>query len=301
MAMSRNSQTQIKFSQLRALVAVANLSNFGEAALQLGVSQSAVSHAIATLETDLGVQLFLRGRHGAQLTPVGERIVSRAQQIMHLVTDIEEEANLVRGLQGGSVRIASFRSVATHILPNAIAQFRQRFPAIAISVAEYDDSPSVEEDLRKGRADIGFTHLPTSDEFETWELLQDEYVVLFPPGVELQLPLRWEQLQTYPLVMALDGCSCDQQVYAHCLKFDTSLHIAYQFKTDSTIVNMVAQGLGATIIPRLAAEPIPPGLQVFSLPVPLFRIIGMAMLANSLQTPAVFAFLDLLKDKIFRG
>ena len=101
--------------------------------------------------------------------------------------------------------------------------------------------------------------------------------------------------------MALDGCSCDQQVYAHCLKFDTSLHIAYQFKTDSTIVNMVAQGLGATIIPRLAAEPIPPGLQVFSLPVPLFRIIGMAMLANSLQTPAVFAFLDLLKDKIFRG
>ena len=188
MAMSRNSQTQIKFSQLRALLAVANLSNFGEAALQLGVSQSAVSHAIATLETDLGVQLFLRGRHGAQLTPVGERIVSRAQQIMHLVTDIGEEANLVRGLQGGAVRIASFRSVATHILPNAIAQFRQRFPAIAISVAEYDDSPSVEEDLRKGRADIGFTHLPTSDEFETWELLQDEYVVLFPPALSYNFP-----------------------------------------------------------------------------------------------------------------
>jgi DNA-binding transcriptional LysR family regulator len=78
-------------------------------------------------------------------------------------------------------------------------------------------------------------------------------------------------------------------------KFITTLHVAYQVRSDSTIVSMVARGLGATIIPRLAAEPMPKEVQVYSLPVPLFRAIKVAVLANALQVPAVFAFLDLLR------
>jgi DNA-binding transcriptional LysR family regulator len=64
---------------------------------------------------------------------------------------------------------------------------------------------------------------------------------------------------------------------------------------DSTIVSMVMQGLGATILPRLAAEPLPLGIKTYSLPVPLERIIGVATLAEGLHSPGVFAFLDTLK------
>lgn len=286
----------MKLSQLRILVTVAKCSSFSEAALHLEMSQSAVSHAIATLEADLGVVLFSRGRHGAYLTPVGEKIASHARQIMQLQEEIIKDANLARSLQGGQVRISTFRSASTHILPEIIAQFRRRFPKIAVDIVEHFEDLSIEEDLRKGRVDIGLIEREVGDEFETWELLRDEFVALFPPSFELSgSSLTWEQLSAYPLIMASDSDQCDALVYAQCAAFGTTLQVAYQVRADSTIVSMVARGLGATIIPRLAAEPIPKEVQVYSLPVPLFRVIKIAVLANALLVPAVFAFLELLK------
>ena len=297
--MNYDHQNHLKLSQLQSLIAVADHSSFSEAALQMQISQSAVSYAIAALEEELGVLLFSRGRYGANLTPVGEQIVEIARQVMYLMEDIIKQANLAKGLHGGQVRISSFRSAATHILPGVIAQFCRCYPAISISIAEYDDRPDVESDLRKGRAEIGITYLPTSNEFETWELMRDEFVVLFPPGFEsTSTKLNWEDLTTYPLIMAPDGDGCDAMVYTHCSKYGTSLNATYHIRSDSTIVNMVAQGLGAAISPQLAAEPIPVGVQVYSLPVPLFRVISVAILADTLLSPAVFALLDLLKSTL---
>lgn len=290
-------QSQLKLSQIQALIAVADCGSFSEAALQLQLSQSAVSYAIATLEAELGILLFARGRYGAHLTPVGEQIVDRARQILYLMGDIVKQANLAKGLQGGLVRISAFRSAGTHILPGIIAQFCQRYPAIAVSIAEYDDRFDVEDDLRRGRADIGITYLPTSNEFETWELMQDEFVVLFPPNFEPKTTqMSWEDLKTYPLIMAPDGDGCDAMMYAHCAKYGITLQATYKIRSDATIVNMVAQGLGSAISPRLAAEPIPQGVQVFSLPVPFFRTICAAIPTDALITPAGFALLDLLKS-----
>lgn len=291
------SKTGMKLSQLRALIAVAERGNFGEAALELELSQSAVSHAIAALEDELGVSLFSRGRHGANLTPVGERIVDQAQQVLQLIEGIEREANLAKGLQGGQVRVASFRSAATHILPAAIAHFHAKFPDIAVAIIEHSDFTGVEQALRDGRADIGFTYLPSSDEFETWEVLRDEYVVLLPPSPPLSSNLlTWEQLASYPLIVPCASDVCGIKIRSHFTASKIPLKPAYEVVEDSTIVSMVVQGLGAAILPRLAAEPIPQGVQVRSLPIPLERILGAAVLADALQVPAVFAFLDILKN-----
>jgi DNA-binding transcriptional LysR family regulator len=299
MTASYDRQSQLKLSQLQVLIAVADCGSFSEAALQLQMSQSAVSYAIATLEEDLGVVLLSRGRYGAHLTPVGEQVVDRARQITYLMDDIVKQANLARGLRGGHLRISSFRSAATHILPEVIAQFCRRYPAIAVSIADYDDRPGVEEDLRKGRADIGITYLPTSTEFETWKLMRDEAVALFPPSFEPKgTKLSWEELTTYPLIMAPDGDGCDAMIYAHCSKYGITLRATYQIRSDATIVNMVEKGLGVALSPRLAAEPIPTGVKVYSLPVPMFRVICVAVVADALLTPAAFAFLDLLKSSL---
>lgn len=294
--MNEINSSRIKLSQLRALVAVAEYSNFSEAALQLEISQSAVSHAIASLEQELGVVLLSRGRHGARPTPVGERVINNARQVLQLLEGIVKEANLEKGLHGGSVRIASFRSVATHVLPVVIARFRSRFPKIAVNIIEHFDHEGVEQALREGRADIGFTILPTSSEFETWEILHDEYIALLPPTSKLRnASLTWEQLAAYPLILCSPTDACGMRVRRHLLALGLPLKVAYEVNEDSTIVSMVVQGLGAAILPRLAAEPIPAEVQVSSLPVPLERVIAVAVLANALQTPAVFAFLDILK------
>jgi DNA-binding transcriptional LysR family regulator len=154
----------------------------------------------------------------------------------------------------------------------------------------------VEEDLRKGRADIGITYLPTGPEFQPWELTTDEFVVLFPPDFTTSATsLTWEDLVAYPMIMAPDGDGCDAMVYAHCDRHQQALNVAYQVRSDATIVNMVAQGIGAAISPRLAAEPIPARIQVYRLPVPLFRVITVAILEEALLTPAAFAFLDLVR------
>lgn len=294
--MSEVNPYSLKVSQLRALVAVADQGNFSEAALQLGISQSAVSHAIATLEEELGVLLFNRGRQGASPTPVGERMTVQARQVLALLVEMVQEANREKGLQGGQVRIATFRSVATRILPTVISRFRSYFPRITVSVIEADELFEIERELRSGHADIGFTYLPCAAEFKSFEILKDEYIVLLPPGFKSnQEQLTWEELATYPLIISsVDSCSTNIRNYLKSAK--VLLNIAYQIREDSTIVSMVMQGLGAAILPRLAAEPIPAELQVCHLPTLLERVIGVIVLEDALHTPAVFAFLDALRN-----
>lgn len=291
--MKRKPQYQIKLSQLRILRAIAEAGSFSEAALRLEMSQSAISSAIAGLETALGVELFLRGRHGAILTPIGQQVLQYATQIFELLDGMVQDAASTRSLEGGQVRVSSFRSVSAHILPEVIARFRLQFPQIPVQVIEHADDISIAEDLRKGRADLGFVERLLDDEFEAWPLFQDEYVILLPADYAQPAAMSWQQLSQYPLIMGPE--EFDRHIYAHCAAHGEPLQVVAMLKEDSTIVNMVAKGLGATIIPRLAAEPLPETVQVYNLPVPLFRTIQVAGLANALQTPGVYAFLELLR------
>jgi DNA-binding transcriptional LysR family regulator len=291
----------IKLSQLRILVAIADCGNFSEAALRLGISQSAVSHAVASLEEELGVILLSRGRHGATLTPVGERVLQHAQDMLHLLERIGREANLSKGLQGGQVRLASFRSAATHVLPGVIAEFHKRYPGISVTIMEYRGDDGVEQALREGRVDIGFTCMPTANEFEAWQIMSDEYIALFPPQANLPDSITWADLARHPLIMPPSNDYCSILVRGHLYKLEQPINATYEIMEDSTIVSMVSQGLGATIIARLAAEPLPPEIQVRQLPVPLQRAIRVAILADALQPPAVYAFLETLKAVVSSG
>lgn len=287
---------KLKISQLRILVTVADYQNFSEAALHLDISQSAVSHAIATLETQLGVILFHRGRNGANLTNVGEKLILPAREILSLLEKMATEANRAKGLKGGNVRLVSFRSAATHILPALISQFGDRFPLIKVSVTEVDEDIEIENLLRLGKADIGLIHIPCSENLETWEIQQDEYIVLLPNSLNLnQTKITWQQLAAHPLIISSIG-SCSTKVRKYLERSPKPLNIAYEMREDSTMVSMAIQGLGAAILPKLAAQPIPPELKAYSLPVPLERIIKAAIIKDALHTPAVFAFMDTLRN-----
>lgn len=289
-------QNQIKLSQLKIVVAVAEYKTFGEAALNLGISQSAVSHAIASLEESLGIILFSRGRHGATLTPVGTNILPYAKAAVENVAAISKEAAIGKGVERGKVRIAAFRSVATHILPEGLKRLREKFPGIVANLTEHDNDQQVEQALKEGRADVGIVILPASKDLTAWELKQDEYVVLLPPDTQLEgNKLTWAALANQPLLMPPVDYVMMRPVYEHVNKLGYWLNVISEVETDAATVNMVAQGLGGTILPRLAALPIPESVQVYPLPVPLKRPIGIAVLTDALQPPAVYAFLDVLK------
>ena len=294
--MSQTAQNQMKLSQLKIVVAVAQQESFGQAALELGISQSAVSHAIASLEDSLGVILFSRGRHGAKLTPIGSRILPYAQQAVDSAAAILQEAEIGKGLDRGKVRVAAFRSMATHILPKSLKQLYQSHPGITANIAEYDSTAQVEQAIREGRADIGIITLPASKGMTVWEILQDEFVVLLPPDTQLEAEtLSWDELVKQPLMMPPIDHVMMRPVFEHINGLGYWLNVVNEIETDATTVNLVAQGLGGTILPKLAAEPIPEAVQRYPLPAPLYRSIGVAILAEALQPPAVYALLDILK------
>ena len=279
---------------LQVLLTVVECRNFSSAALKLDISQAAVSRAIAALEDELGVSLLTRGRFGAHPTLIGERVIHHAQKILQVREDMEDEISRAKGLDGGRVRIASLRSAATHLLPPLIARFSHRFPNVEVSLVE-DDPTGVEQALREGSVYIGLDPLTRStEELETWEIARDEFVVLLPESAIVPEKLTWEELSAYSFILLNYG-ECTSVVQSHWAKWGQSFKVAYEIKEDSTIVSMVAQGLGAAILPRLAAMPIPEGVQVRSLPVPLERSIGAAVMATVMHPPTVFTFLDLLR------
>lgn len=290
---------KLKLSQLKALLAVAEFGNFSEAALHLNITQSTVSHAIATLEEELGIVLFRRGRHGAQLTPVGERILHETSKMQELLEGIANVADNERGLKGGTVRIASFRSIATHLLPEAIARLHEMHASIRVSILEYDEIYQLEQALRQGRVDICVAETLMGEEFETIHILDDHYVALLPPQYGLRdAQLTLEDLCKYPLISSSHD-SCSVRIRDRLKTIDRDLKITYRIRHDSSMASMVQQGLGIALMTELSSKPVPEGVTICRLPFHLSRPIGASLLKDALHSPAVYAFLDALRGATF--
>lgn len=305
---------QLKISQLVAFAAVAQHGGFSAAALHLDLAQSTVSHAIASLEEDLGVVLLLRNRSGAVLTPIGSQIYQQAKSVIAQMEAIRHTANQAKDLQTGRVRVAAVRTVATHVLPDVIARFREAYPEMTVEIMECDLYAEAEQALRDGHADLGFTLMPASQEFQSWELFRDEFVALLPPlsaadkstknsvvddGQNEQTePLTWEALVAYPRVANSRSSRHNRLIDEHVARFGYQLpanpSMRSDVREDSTLMGMVAKGLGVAVLARLEAEPIPPGVRVMSLPEPLERVVGVALLDSAVLPRAVFVFLDVL-------
>jgi DNA-binding transcriptional LysR family regulator len=165
-----------------------------------------------------------------------------------------------------------------------------------VILTEMDDTLEIEQTLRAGHADICFTYLPTSKEFETWEIMRDEYIAIFPATHPIgNIQLTWPELAANPLILSTVSC-CANLIDRYLKTSPYAINIAYKVREDSTIMSMVMQGLGVGILPRLAAEPLPQKAIIRQLPSHLERVIGAAILKDKIHSPAVFAFLDALRQ-----
>ena len=164
-------------NQLEAFVMVADYRSFTAAALHLGISQSAVSHAIRSLEKELGVQLFIRLKADAELTEVGARLLLRAREMIGLSETIRQEAADAQGLKTGTLRIGSFGpSSSLRLLPELLNEYRSQYPKIEIHIDEGPDQ-DVKQWILDRRIDVGFVVLP-EERFETYALAKDQMVAL---------------------------------------------------------------------------------------------------------------------------
>ncbi|MGL6092198.1 MAG: LysR family transcriptional regulator, partial [Pseudomonas paracarnis] len=171
-------------TQLEIFSLVAELQGFTSAAHRLGISQSAVSHAIKALEQELGVELFRRHQTAVELSEIGAQLLGRARAMLGLANTLQQEAADARGMKRGTLRIGSFGPTASvRLLPPILRRFRQVYPGIEVHVDEGPDRQVIQW-LDERRVDIGFVVLE-QERFDTVALLEDQLVALLPAGHRL--------------------------------------------------------------------------------------------------------------------
>src|SRR5919205_4454795 len=139
--------------RLKVLREVANHGSFSAAGEALGYTQSAVSQQIAALEREAGTTLVERSARGVRLTEAGEAVVRHTEAILARLAEAEAELEAIAGLRGGRLRSAAFESAGSTLMPLAIAAFRERHPAVELSMSLSEPEDSVPM-LRSGELDL---------------------------------------------------------------------------------------------------------------------------------------------------
>lgn len=279
---------QPTLAQLRALIAVADAGGFSEAAAELGASQSSLSEAVGKLEDLTGRPLLRRGPSGAVPTPAGLRVLAHARAAVQAAGDVLLAAQDDQALSG-TLRVASFRSTATHLLPPVLAHFRACHPAVQIRLLDGEADGGGERQVRRGAADVALIVGEDVPGLRLTPLLTDEYLFVAPPSRGTH-PVTLEELGASPMLLPPGQNSCYQRVRGYLEPLGVFPQHITEIDQDSVILGMVGHGLGVSVMPRLALEPAPAGLVILPLPDPLTRPLALATLPHRAQLPLIRAF-----------
>lgn len=246
----------ISIKQLKYFDAVVRTGHFGKAAEQCAVSQPALSMQIQDLEKSLGVQLVERGRKGATLTEGGREVAGRAARLLADVRDLVDCARLQGGLLSGPLRLGVIPSVAPYVLPPLLPLIRAKYPNLDLHLRETQTQQLVRE-LLEGQLDLLLLALPVEDaQVETLRLFEDRFVLAMPRSRRLPRHVRAtpDLLRQDRLLLLEEGHCLRDQALAFC-----NLQRVENINTSgasslSTIVQMVANDLGMTILPELSLE-----------------------------------------------
>lgn len=262
-----------KMSELQVLVAIADTGSFGGAAAELGCTQSRISHSIAALECALGNQLLQRSRTGTAPTPVGRKVILKAREILTLAqSTIPSKSQALSGV----VRLATYQSVATHLLLPIIDALAIRHPNIRV---EIDDGcverEDVERRVRDGSADLGIAHLPVGAGLSIRPFVEDDYVVIVAGSYTPSKRYFWQDLERLDFIEL--RCSGSRSIVDKCHANGMRAKPTKSFSSVSTILAHVRNGRSFSILPRLSVEPLPADLKIVDLPVNAKRSLAIIL------------------------
>jgi DNA-binding transcriptional LysR family regulator len=274
--------------QLQVLVAVVEAGSFTAAAERLGMTQSAASHALAALEAELGVRLLERHRQGITPTSLGSQVLDHARIMLAEAEHIRQLIAAARGLAAGRVRVGSLPSVSARLLPGILRALQQRYPKIEVVLFEGTDQ-EVSEWIQMRVVDVGFVTEPLAG-LEAAEIAQDQVYGVVAAGHPLASAgqVQVAQLAAEPFILSKGGCEpMIREIYRRA---GVAFHARYELGDMSTILAMVQEGLGVSIVPALSLPDALPGIVALRLDPPVYRHLSLATLAGA-TPPAVQAFI----------
>lgn len=241
-------------TELRYIVAVAAERHFGRAAERCFVSQPSLSAAVRKLEDELGVRIFERGKSEILLTPAGERIVEQAGRVLHEAERVHEIAAAGIDPLAGPLRLGVIHTVAPYLLPALVTDLRKSAPKMPLDIEE-NMTAVLDQMLRSGQIDAAILALPfEAPGIDLIPLYEEEFRIVVPSGHAWarRKAVSVDELAGENLLLLSIGHCFRDQVLDACHEFARPPGAGKQGNSLETIRNMVASGIGISVMPATA-------------------------------------------------
>lgn len=285
------------------LVALADHRHFGRAAEAAFVSQPTLSTQLRKLEAELGVELVERNPGKLLLTDAGARIVERARVVLAEVEEIRRIARHATDPESGTLRLGLFPTLAPYLLPHVVPHLHARYPDLELLLVE-EKTDEILDRLRAGKLDAGILALPIHDpELEHEVLFTEDFVLAVPathPLAESEGAVSPSVLATEDVLLLEEGHCLREQALAVCTVAGAQERRGFRATSLETLRQMVAAGVGTTLLPELAVRPpVPESSAVrilrFREPVPR-RTIALFWRSHSLDRQFLHDLAPLLRQ-----
>ena len=282
----------MSLAKYEILLKVAECGSFTRAAQQLNFTQSGISHAVSSLETELGTTLVVRSHGGVSLTADGRALLPYFREMCALQHQLEQKAADLGGLDTGLVRVATFTSVSEKWMPYILKSFQELYPKIEFELLPSNFNSEITEWVAHGQADCGFVSLPVESHLDSWLLQRDQWKVIVPCNHPLagRDPFPPEALEKYPVILLDEGDDYEIQEVFDTLNIRPN--IQYTVQQDQTILAMVSSGLGISIIEELMLQRCVYPLVSCRLPRPFYRNIGICVKDKNALSLSTQRFID---------
>lgn len=272
---------------------VAEVQSFTEAAQLLGLTQSAVSHAVSSLEKEFGFALIHRNRNGVKLTTEGITMVRAMRQVLLAEEFLQQEAAHIVGVTKGTVRVGLISSISIQWMPTIIHLLDDRYPGITIELKE-GDYYEVEQWLINGEIDCGFLNRSSSKQFDFMPLVRDYLFCIVSSKSPLynKKEIDLYEIAQEPFIMPSYRGTND--VITTFEKHHIKPNVRFELYDDRGIMSMVAHHVGVSILPRLVLSNLPQDVKMIPLKQESFRTIGLA--TKQSLSPAAEKFAQVLKE-----
>ncbi|AKN30282.1 LysR family transcriptional regulator [Clostridium carboxidivorans P7] len=274
---------------------VADSGNFTISGNKLGYTQSGVSHIIKGLENEFGFSLFVRTRRGVSLTDNGKTILPLIRQLLANNSHLEQTINAINGLVTGSITIGTYSSIAINWLPKIIYEFQKDFPSININIRE-GGIDEIESWIENSTVDFGFCSERNSQEFDWIPLKDDPLMAILPKDFSIPEKGVYEisDFQNQPFI--IHGLGIDYDIHLALRKAKVTPCIHFSSTDDHTIISMVANHLGISILPNLIVKDWSALITALPLKPYTFRSLGIGVKSLKYLSPAAKKFIEYTKE-----
>ncbi|MEE3420893.1 MAG: LysR family transcriptional regulator [Lachnospiraceae bacterium] len=276
---------------------VAETHNFTKSGERLGYTQPGVSHILKSLENELGFPLFIRTRHGVELTPNAKMFLPIVRELIAVNEELEQTVSSLKGLDMGHLTIAAYSSVSRIWLPPILYKFQQKYPNIMIEVLQ-GGTDEIVDMVTNHIADFGLMSKRHTSPLKWIPLYREPLMAILPKDDSHAADTTFsiQEFRNLPFIRSTDGV--DYDVLSAIKDSGIHMNIHYQSRDDHTIVSMVANHLGYSILPSLVIRGVEN--QIAALPLDPFydRELGIALRAHEHLSPAALRFTQEVADDL---